>query len=807
MRPSIFAKTHSDRWIRVLVTATLVWTTGCPDEPEDDDATVGMAHGEPCAGDDDCQSGLRCAGNGTCLYPKEPGTASEGEACVATQYCRWGLVCNHEGLCAQSGTDGTGGAGAVCTTDADCEATFWCEDETCRGYGIPLWPGVTCTDPEEDSGPFRVLFEVPGDTPPSEFYRLPFPNDIRTRDGRPDLSGHPSPGLLDPDLGDVVGAAIQTLEEQVSGFGNNAAIYFRFSDRPAYDTLTLGYADQGATVYVVDVTAGSPSFGQEQAIAYYADSNPGKYICSNWLAIVNGPGRPFEAGHTYAAVITTGVLSRDEATPLEQDTDFAPLLDPDPPDDPRLETAWAVYAPLRDWLNAADIAPDTIGAAAVFTVQDPAPDFDAVREAVRAADPPDPSGLHLCEEGDPGPYADDGDPDRGCTEVSEAFFEIQGTLDIPTFQDGTPPYKALEDGGDLHDQGNGAVTPSGTETVVFSLTIPRAERPAEGWPLILFAHGTFGNYRTFVTEGLADLFSNVETDDGTRVRFAILGIDQVLNGPRAHPENWSDTWLERDPGAYDPDLLFYNVLNPPAARTNAIQAVADYFYLVRMAESLVWTAEQSPTGEVVSFDSSHVYFLGHGQGAASGVPFLAHEPGVEAAVLAGAGASLADWLPDKTLPDHLPDLVRAALADPDIARIHPAVNLLQAALERVDPVDPAGAVMRTPTETVGPHHLLMLHAADDPYVPESIQYALVKGLRLPQLTNGLAPLDNVSTVNGDVSGNVWSGGTSVTAAVTLYNPDQGNPHFVLYQDDDARYQMSQFLATSVRDGVPTIPAL
>ncbi len=793
----------------VVALTVLPLFSGCPDEPGDDDATVLSGYGESCAGDGDCVTGLRCAGNGTCLYPDEPGTAAEGDYCIATEYCLWGLVCDHDGVCARAGSPGTAGRGETCASDADCEAMMRCADGACYGFPVPLWPGVACADTDADTGPFRLLFEVPreGDIP-DEFYRLPFPNDIRVHDGRLDLAGHPSPGALIPEFGDVVGTTIETLEQDVGGFGNNATVFFRFSDKLDYNTLKLGYPEDGATVYVVDITTGSDAYGTVQAVGYYVDANPGMYICDNWLALFNGPGRPYQAGHTFAAIVTTGVLQRDTGEPVQQDADFAALMADTPPEDPTLAEAWDVYQPFRDWVASSGMDPANIAGAAVFTVQDPIQEAQAVREAVRQTDPPAAAGLHLCEAGDPGPYADPDDPERGCGPTSDLYYEIQGTLTVPVFQEGTPPYKDAADGGDVHRNPDGTIAPVGEETVVFALTIPKAERPPNGWPLVVFAHGAGGNYRSFVTGGVADWLSDITTDDGTQVGFAILGIDQLFSGPRAHPENWDEAWLAYDPDAYQPDTLFYNVLNPRAARTNLLQAAADDFQLVRLAESLVWTAEESPIGDAVYFDTDNIYFVGHGLGAVGGVACLAWEPLVHAGVLAAGGVLDAEILSNKSRPVDLAAMVRAAVADPDIARHHPAVNLMQAVLERSDPVDYAESVLRFPQEGVGPHHLLMVYGLDDPYVPEWAQYALIKGLHIPQMPNGHEQLESVSTVSGDVSGNIWIDGGSVTGAGPLYvATGGGNVDDALYEDEDARFQVSQFLATAVRDRVPTIPAL
>ena len=55
-----------------------------------------------------------------------------------------------------------------------------------------LWQGTKCPV-VADNDTKQSYFEVPrGGKPLDEFYALPFPNDIRLKDGHIDLSGHPT---------------------------------------------------------------------------------------------------------------------------------------------------------------------------------------------------------------------------------------------------------------------------------------------------------------------------------------------------------------------------------------------------------------------------------------------------------------------------------------------------------------------------------------------------------------------------------------------------------------------------------------
>ena len=774
--------------------------TACPNDYDTSPFnTDGASYGEDCFGPNDCVSPLVCSGEGICRYDEELGTADAGEACSGNEFCRYELVCSHDGVCTGEGGDGTTGVGDACESSEECQAMLDCVDGACHGHQVPLWWGTDCAEP--DSGAVRVYFEVPGSEPPAEFYRLPFPNDARVIDGRISLDGHPSPGTLIEELGDLTTTMLETIEEDLGAFGNNQAVFMRFSADINYDTLVLDDPGDG-TVYVVDITEGSDDYGERHSGGFRASGDRGLYICPNWIAFTNSDGRPYDPGHTYAAVVTTGVTAQTGAAPMAQDADFTAVVADSAPDDERLEHAWEAYAPFRAWLADTGIDPSAIAGAAVFTVQDPPQHLRDLREAVHGADTPTLDGVILCQSGDPGPYTDPEDETRGCTDIAPAYYEVQGTVALPRFQEGTPPFKLAAHGGGLADE------PVATDEVVFSLTIPSgATMPNDGWPLVLFAHGTGGNYRSFVTDGVADVLTSIDLDDGSRAHFAVLSIDAVDHGPRRFPDNWDASWLDIDPAAYDPGVLFFNVLNPRAARDNSLQAAADYFGLTWLVEELAWDADASPTGQDVRFDPDHLYYMGHSQGSNTGVGFVANEPLLQGAVFSGAGGLLIESMLNKDNPYDFPAALEIALADPDIDRWHPVLNLFQALVERGDGVNHAAQLLRYPYEDESGHHVLQTYGIDDTFEPEQTQYALARALRVDQLTNGNPALQNISIENPPLSANFYIGSKVYTGAVALYAPNGASDgHDVIYDLDSAQRQYSHFFGTDLTGLAPTVVA-
>src|SRR5262249_12159986 len=138
-----------------------------------------------------------------------------------------------------------------------------------------------------------------------------------------------------------------------------------------------------------------------------------------------------------------------------------------------------------------------------------------------------------------------------------------------------------------------------------------ATMPAGGWPLVIYAHGTGGSFRSAITEGVSAMLAGASVPSPTGgaaadAHVAVLGIDQVEHGPR------------RGGSTASPNALFFNSANPAAARDNALQGAVDQMSLARFAKALDLAAADSPTGVEIKFDPAAVAYWGHSQGATEG---------------------------------------------------------------------------------------------------------------------------------------------------------------------------------------------
>jgi dienelactone hydrolase len=634
-----------------------------------------------------------------------------------------------------------------------------------------------------------VLFRVPRSTDSptnSDFYRLPFPNDIRKHNGRISLQGHPRPGGL-------VDLYIGAIEADSTGFGTNQAIYLRFSRDP--DSATFG---QAGAIALLDITPGSPEYGHTKTITWVASNLATKYLCNRHMMIRPAFGQPLRPGTTYAAILRQTVHDTS-GNAFGQDPDFTAMLASSAPADADLAAAWPAYAPLRSYLADASVTfkltAAELAVAAVYTTEAVEQPLAAIQAAITAAPAPTVSGLVHC--GDPGVVSPcengkTGIEHRGCIPellVGANFDEYQGTVSLPVFQQGTPPYLNPQDGGGilLDDSGNVGIVAH--QPVCFSLTVPKGTAPAAGWPLVIYSHGTGGSYLLAIGQGLAGDYALGVATDGAAVPMATLGYDGVLHGTRSNGSTAT------------PDNLVYNFYNPRAARDNGLQAAADLLALPRAF------AGQVTTG--IKLDSGHVALYGHSQGGNATALAAARDAGYGAAVMSGTGGTLMLTLLGKTQPVNLAAMLPSLLGDLSVDQNHPVLNLIQMYFERSDPVNFARRLFREPVTGAQRRHVLHVYGTSDSYAPVETQrrYAQAAAFQvaLPLVDPYPTPEYSMVTVATPISANQAFGTqANITAAQAQYAPNGYDGHFVSTKNPAARQTIQKMLVTLTRELNPII---
>ncbi len=760
----------------------------CQDGTCQPEATA--AEGEPCTFTGNCLDGLYC--DGTTRVCTSAGGADVNQTCGDSGDCKRGLLCVARGFSGSCQATGDAGVGVTCSASTDCAAGLNClpkpdDPSTSVCSTNPMTPpqpftGVQCA-PNDDSGA-RAFFELPGGDD-HEFYRLPFPNDIRIKDGHPDMSGHPTPGpgVLGYDIVQRYLDAISTKQDR---FGLSQTVYFRFSANIDFDTLK-GSGDS-PTLEFVNIDANSPGYNRHRGMSWRYSTGKQRYMCQNWLTVRPETGRPLTPDTTYAVVMMKGVKDTDGGD-VTRDSDFDKIISPNRPADFD-ETSWDAYQPLRDWLSDQGINPDDVLDAAVFTTGNPLATAQKLADAA-AQSAPTLSDATLCDDGVTSPCDDglSGDAHiRGCFGANPDFAEIQGKLSLPIFQEGQPPY--LDGGGDIAMDGD-APKKVRDEKVCTAITVPKTTMPQDGWPVLIYAHGTGGSFRSHVGE-VSPMVSKIDVG-GTQVGMVVVGWDQVLHGTR------------RGDSQDDPEGLVYNYANPLAARGNFLQGAADIHAIVAWAKSFDLPAAQSPTGEEIKLDPTKIYFMGHSQGGTTGPIALPYNDSIAGAVLSGSGAELRRALLAKTSPINAKAGLMVALQDPKVGIDEPVVSLLQGFFDPVDPLNYAQFIVAKQIDgQTHPTNVFHLYGKGDTYTPPHSLEIMVKAMRIPYVDPFEFDIGSPKSVSLPVSANMTTGGKDYTAFGRQYTPDGYDGHFVAFRNDQAKADIAQFFGTAVADGVPTV---
>jgi len=632
-----------------------------------------------------------------------------------------------------------------------------------------------CSNPDDPGDATVAHFSVPTEGVEAEFFTLPWPNDVRLDDdGTVNLRGFPAGSTL-------VSVYLAVFEQEVRGWGTNAAVYFRFSSTLDTTSLPATPAETllaNATAYLVNVDPDSPDYATRIPVEVTYSVAAGQFIGANHLVLRPVAGFTLREATTYAAILGRGVRD-SRGRSLRKDVDFVHVMRDTPLEDPVLEAARQAYAPLRAYLADQSLEPADVLNAAVFTTQSIVDTMVRLRDAVyRDLDPPPatPADLHYTGSG-PG------------------YHVYEGTYEGPVYQHGDVPYTVA--GGGFEFDANGDPVLARTESMRFALSVPTGEMPAGGWPIVLYAHGTGGSYRTFINNNVARDLARIYVDGEILARAAVIGIDQVLHGTRCQV------------ASCNPELNFFNFQNPLAGRDNVRQGALDNVQLLRLVEAMD-VASAPETGVPIVFDSEQIHFMGHSQGGLTGPPFLAVEPKIKSAVLSGAGGHMILSLLSKTEPWNIPEVIQLLLNEDDpVTATHPVLSLIQVFIEPADPLNYARHFIHEPLPGNAPKHIYLSQGWYDSYAPPMLNEALGVAAGVELVGPWLEPQPGVllagqsDALQRPVSGNLMGG--SVTGVMLQYQAwGNADGHYVVFDNPNANQDYRHFLGTAIRDGIPTI---
>jgi hypothetical protein len=614
---------------------------------------------------------------------------------------------------------------------------------------------AACGDNTSDT----VYFDIGETRTPDTFWNAPFPADSRLdATGAPDLAAFPNPRNV-PILTDLL-----SLVPDRRGWPQLSPAYFRFTAAPPARELDVVYARGPA--WLVDVDPASDERGATFPVVAKTLATD-LYVPDNVVALAPRPGIILRGNTRYAYVLTK---------------DFAPGVAPP-------AALGSTYPELWPALADAGIAKDEVLVATVFTTGDVTGRLHARSEAIRAAFEPALTDLALAG----------GD-------TYDGFCRISAQITQPQFQVGAPPF---DTGGRFELDGSDVPISQGDLALPVVITLPKGAMPANGWPLYHFFHGSGG-----LSSGVVDLGRSPTPDDvpapGEGPGFVVAqhGIAAASSALPINPE--------RLPGASD--YQYINLNNLAAFPQTFQQGVfeqrllLDALLAVRIPDSVLagCSGISSPAGEHF-FDPLHVVAGGQSMGGMYTNMIASVEGRYGALVPTGAGGFWNLMILEASLIPGARPLLGSALGvdDAQLTFVHPAMNILSLAWEMAEPMVAMSRLAHRPLPGLPARHIYEPVPEGDenftPLVYDAAALAYGNEQAGPVLWSTMQEALRLTGLGGLVTYPVSGNRDGRTQVVVQFEGDGiVDPHYIYRQLDAVKHQYGCFLASYIRDGVPTV---
>ncbi len=674
----------------------------------------------------------------------------------------------------------------------------------------PLTPARPVYQPTAGlPGEAKLAFSL---APDAGFFDQPWPSDLRRKaDGLLDLHGFP---------GESRRLVKRYLEEAqtLDGYSLSPTVYVRFTAPPPPLRLPrdLGSSRSiSSGVFLINVDPASPARGTLYPVETYFQASDAGYLPANTLAIRSASGFVLESGALHALVVRRDVAD----PPLGTELAFEATKATGPRSDPAEERARQLHGPVIDMLEGLGVARSAIGGLAVFRTQTARARAEGLLRAVAG----------LTGDRTPRLVSASVEPDQPalpyrvisglyCTpnyqqEIDKAPY-LDGTSGKIAFDGATPRLAALTPQERSFSPACGPLL-----LARFVLSVPRQAAGPEGYPLMVSAHGTGGDARSFL--GDHD-FAGWAGRQG----IAVVSTDQPLHGASSDPA--------ARPGRHEPitlaalgipfpmpieglsaPMLFYNPLNPGASRDNQRQSMVDAAVLLGLFRGLDLGATKGADGAPLLNAASGLapprlradrpLLAGHSQGSQSISVLGALDPRPTAILLSGSGGDVRHGVIGNKEIKQYQGLINFAigLTYNELNVFHPLLSLVQLLS---DPVDPQtyGPLYRDPARPA--RSVLHVEGLGDSYNPMAAAEALAISIGTTPIAPLLQPIPGLSLLGYEprpsVRGN-GPGGRSTLALLQLKPTQREDGHFVIYYEARAWAIIEQFLSSAAA-GVPVV---
>lgn len=615
----------------------------------------------------------------------------------------------------------------------------------------------------------RAVFEPGG----RDFWSVPMPSELRRQsDGTFNLDRWPG------ERSALVTTWLTSIDARVDGWGVSAGAFLPLSGAIDVATLPKTPADslgEGSSVFFVDVTKGSPDYGKRFPLEVSFTTEAAPFRAPNLLAVIPVAGFTRRAKTTYAVVVTDAVKDVGGA-PLGRSEAFHAALTMT-----KDANADAVEAlkPLRAWLDETKFDRRRVVGATVFTTIDPMSSLRRLSSWVETL--PAPS-------------------------LEEAFTRLDGyaryelfvgRYRVPHVQSGSKPGR-----GKIVWSTDGA-TPvqQGTQSVRLSVSIPKGPMPAGGWPLMLYLHGSGGEYREGMDRGpLAPTTTRDKQGDPplgsgpsdwlAARGVAVMGFDFPLHGDRESPPDTTGRML-------------YDVFGDIDSSVDNMQVSAmEVQYLTRLLSTGITV---NVNGTPARFDLTKLSAMGHSMGSTIGIPVATVDPRIQGYVFSGAGGLLLEVATSTTYPVRLQELVSQLLGFQGtqvIDRTHPLLHAFQSLWDFTDPSAKARHVAVEPLPGKSAHPAFQPQGVIDGYFHPWAQTAVAVQLGVTQAGDvfDATSVDALSLASRPVRASfpIAKNVNGVTVGLSQVQTPFDLGHYVVFDREDVQHQVECFL-----DGVGT----
>ncbi len=634
---------------------------------------------------------------------------------------------------------------------------------------------------------------------PDSFYTNGFPTDLRIKDnGHIDLSLFPS---TDHNLTSLY---VTEIENRIKGYSPSMPVYLPFTgplDTRSLPHDDLAYAQPGSPIQLVDISPESTEYGRLFPLKVSMTWQKDSYRPVHLLQVLPTLGLNLRANNTYALIVTDQIPVYEGHT-LTQNPVLGKLLSQEVPGDGVTFKALRVFEPLRKWLQTSSLKAENIIAATVWTTGDPTRKLFNAAEVVYQWPTPQARNLQLHEE-----YDD--------------YCVISGEWSVPGFQAGTPPYAFSQSGGAFEWLSDGTPKIQYYRDTPLIITIPKQTMPENGYPLLMYNHGTGGDAVQVYNRGQQDAEGNIEAGGGPSRIAAYRGWASSGMGGHMSLDHLGVL------GTLD-GYLAYNFLNPVAWLGNMQQMALERVIFRRLLSEMEIPTALCPGATTnkpfFHFDADMQVVMGHSLGSyLTGMQAAIDPKPYQGAIWSGAGGSWIEFVFGPTDPIPLQYTVELLALNLSLLEHldlwHPIPMLAELLVGGANNILYTEHILRYPSKT--PPHVLVIEGHDDHQVPENIQRPLLASLGVDLAGDdvGSSEQDTVfyyMQMAGALQHAYPIGNNKLvaehgyrTAIAVRYAPDtitDLDGHYVLYQRAEPKHQFGCFLTNLKQETPPIIVA-